>query len=128
LLFFMSAIRNRNKIPITKVTSASRSMSHTLLYLDTYIKPFVDPDIYSIYHPIIAKLRTRGHKDPQFRKESHARQRKLVEGDEDIKQLHNDCAKVHNKRYEGKNPQFHLPVFGEGEKRRMRYRERMRRC
>jgi hypothetical protein len=58
-----------------------------MLYLDTYIKPFVDPDTYSTYQPIIAKLGTRGHKDPQYRVESHARLEKLVQGDEDMKEL-----------------------------------------
>jgi hypothetical protein len=112
----MTALRN-NRIPVNKVTKASRPNSPTMLYLDTYIKPFVDPDTYSKYQPIIARLGTRGHKDPQYRVESHARLEKLVQGDEEMKELHNECAKVHNKRFEGKNPRFHLPVFGEvGEK------------
>jgi hypothetical protein len=108
----MSALRN-NRTPVTKVTKASHPKSPTMAYLDIYIKPFVDPNIYSTYQPIIAKLGTRGHKDPQYRVQSHARLEKLVQDDEDMKELHNECAKVHNKRFQGKNPRFHLPVFGE---------------
>jgi hypothetical protein len=29
-------------------------------YLDTYIKPFVGPDIYSKYHALIERLEHRG--------------------------------------------------------------------
>jgi hypothetical protein len=112
----MSALRN-NRTAVTKVTQVSHPNAPTMAYLDIYIKPFVDPDTYFTYQPIIAKLGTRGHKNPQYRVESHARLEKLVQGDEDMKELHNECAKVHNKRFEGKNPRFHLPVFGEeGEK------------
>jgi hypothetical protein len=96
-----------------KFTTASPpSALPSLLHLDTYIKPFVDPDTYSTYHTIIAKLGIRGHKYLQFRKESPARLEKLVEGDDDTKELHIDCAKVH-KRFESKNPRFHLLIFGE---------------
>jgi hypothetical protein len=114
----MSASRNRTKTPVTKVTTAASSpVSKAMQHLDTYMKPFVDPDIYAAYHPMIGKLETRGPKEAKLRKELHARLKKLVWDDGDIREMHNECAKVHNKRFEGKHARYLLPIFGEEEEK-----------
>jgi hypothetical protein len=106
---------NRTKTPVAKVSGPS--LTPTISYLDTYIKPFVDPDIYFKYHALIERLEHRGPKIPQIRKEYRQLLKKLVEGDEDLKDMHNDCAKLHNKRNAGKHTRYHFPVFDEEEEK-----------